>query len=130
MQHKPEMSELTQHERYLKGLPLSEALAELAHGEEEPDDAIVEVVPGELSDVDREHLRRLKFEPGWTILVRIVDESIDREEEDVKRQSIIDPLKNKEAIANGWAYIAMLRRARSKFVNKLDDEIGKLRGQL
>jgi hypothetical protein len=132
-----------QLERYLKGEPLSEALAALKKGEEADDQDAGGKIPGdpnagrlfamrnpdELDDDDREHLRRLKVEPGWPIAFRVLDQAIAKQEQMAKAISEADPLGNRDKVAEQWAYIAMLKRARNLMVGLIDEEISKLKPQ-
>jgi hypothetical protein len=116
-------------EKFLKGVPQTEELEALQKGIEEGDDfqpLNIAPNPGELTENERVHLRRLKFEPGLPVLFKMLDNSIDFEESQVKQLSMTSPLQHKDEIAEGWAYVAMMRRIRTKMMVLIDEEVQKL----
>ena len=121
-------------EKYLKGEPLNEHMAALM---EEPAEA-EEVLSSQFSvlskndpitDDDREHLRRLLVEPGWQVLMQLLDSDLARQEDVAKRQSLRDPLGlNSETPLNAlWAQVAYQRKAREMIVSLAEAEIAKLK---
>jgi hypothetical protein len=119
-------------DKFLKGEPQNEEIAALMQGEATPAESLPALTSPrdvrELDDDDREHLRRLQLEPGWKVLLRLVDRDIDNEEALVKKLSLADPLGNRDEVVNGWAYVAMLRRGRDRMIYLTDAEIKKLDG--
>lgn len=119
-------------EQFLKGEPLTEELAALKRGDERDEDfrsSVPELSPSvvrSLDDDDREHLRRLKLEPGWTVMLQLLDNDIRHQENLAKEASMNDPLGNREQVANAWAYIAMLQRAKNRIIMLIDEQIAKL----
>lgn len=123
-------------EQYLKGEPLTDELARLQKGEE-PSDLDTDSggspfapppfpVARAIDDDDREHLRRLMLEPGWNVMLRLLDNDMVHQENLAKALSTNDPLGNREAVANAWAYIAMLRRGRDRMIMLIDEQIQRL----
>lgn len=119
-------------EQYLKGEPLNEELAALKKGEEPLDaDSRTSVsAPSPfdarpLDNDDREHLRRWRYEAGWPLMLRLLDNDTQRLENLAKAASLDNPLGNREEIAAQWAYVAMLRRVRERLVWLVDQEIEK-----
>lgn len=117
-------------ERFLKGEPQTEEIAALMQGAEAAE-AGSPVRAGArdaraLDDDDREHLRRMSLEPGWRVLQRLGEQEIQREEELARGLSLQDPLGNREQLANAWAYVAMLKRARNRMLEQVAAEILKL----
>jgi hypothetical protein len=116
-------------ERYLKGEPLTPDLEALQAGEdsmfafEEPNGARSKDA---ITDDDREHLRRMKFEPGWPVLLKLVDREIEKQDDFAQELSMDNPLGNRDKVAEQWAYVAMLRRARNVMVNLLEEEVRRL----
>jgi len=118
-------------DRYLKGLPLNAELDALQRGEEFVTELTSEAPIGRqvdtpLTDDDREHLRRLKFEPGWAVLLRLIDKQIKTQEDGAKLLSMGDPLGNRDQVSQLWAYVAMLKRARDTMVASLEEEVRRL----
>jgi hypothetical protein len=126
----------TDLEKYLQGRPINDDMAALMAGrdpalelEQEQAQASPAAGPDRrpITDDDREELRRWKLEPGWQIFRRLVDQWIDRQEAHVRQTSLADPLENREAVANGWAYIAMQRRALAAMEALIQRELEQLK---
>lgn len=117
------MAETTQLEKFLAGTPLNEDLETLAAGNELEPEQVQVPRAGALTDDDREHLRRLKYEPGFPILLSLLDEEIAAQRKMLESASMEDPLGNRDKIAEGWAYIAMQKRVRITLVSRMDAEI-------
>lgn len=121
-------------EQFLKGEPLTDELAALKRGEEPSDDEFRSSVSAPspftaeqpLDDDDREHLRRFKSEPGWNVMMRLLDSDIRHQENLAKAASKSDPLGNREQVANFWAYVSMLEKSKSRMIWLIDEEIAKL----
>jgi hypothetical protein len=119
-------------EQYLKGEPLTPELEALQRGEDEAfsvPETSGQKLQGAITDDDREHLRRLKFEPGWPVLLKLVDSEIAKQDDFAKAMSMEDPLGNRDKVAEQWAYVAMLRRARTMMVALLEEEVRRLAEQ-
>ena len=115
-------------EQYLGAEPLGEPLTE-EPSDADSDSSVSQPPPFNtraIDNDDREHLRRLKLEPGWGVMLRILDNDIQHEENAAKVLSTIDPLGNREQVANAWAYIAMERRARDRMIWLIDEQIQRL----
>jgi len=122
---------MSQFEDYLQGKPLTPELAAMKRGED-PEDAPasrtskVVVMPGvkavarELDDNDRESLRRLKLEPGWPILLRMLDMRLQNQEDAVKRVSKDSPFDGK--VPGLWAEIKALEAVRLSITAMIDNE--------
>jgi hypothetical protein len=120
--------------KYLRNEPLTEALAALAAGEPEVEQVVEQAISSgafadvrDLTDVDREHLRRLLFEPGWRVVLRVLDRLIARQETAMRLLSEDDPLGNRDGLAQGWAYVAMGKRVRTNLLEAAAEEVGKLK---
>lgn len=123
------MSPTGQYEKFLRNEPLTEELERLRAGE----DVETNVAPpvfvtgsGELTNDDREHLRRLKYDAGWIVLLRLLEQSIKSEEAGAAALSLHDPLGNKDAVAEAWAYVSMMKVVRAKLLVNIDTEVRKL----
>lgn len=116
---------------YLKGRPLTPELARLQAGEDdttEPAEPAEEQASGvlrkPLDDGDREHLRRLALEPGWPILLNLLDSRIAQDENASKEASMAEPFD--PANATRWSKVGALKEARHLVVALLRDEVRKL----
>ena len=120
---------MSQYEDYLQGKPLTPELARLAAGEddEEPEPFRAPVKGDErpLDDDDREHLRRLRLEPGWAVLQRLLDRYLRIQEDAAKEASKTNPNKPRTNAAN-WARVAALEEAKRVMSNLMDAEIARL----
>lgn len=102
----------SQLEKFLTGQPLSEENAALMEGREPAAEAIFkqdQAESGPLTDDDRTWLRRLVNEPGFAVLLRLLNSTIIHREESAKVLSSIDPFGQKDKIASEWAYIACFK---------------------
>lgn len=116
-------------EKYLSGEPLNDDMAALMQGDEEQEEKnLIQLIPmsHELDDNDREHLRRLRLEPGWPIFLRLLDKVIKGKEDRVKHSSKVDPLANRDRLAADWAYVGMMEQVRAMAKNLIDAEVAKL----
>ncbi len=120
-------------ERYLKGEPLTPELAALKRGEEDEAPVPVERVHLRdfrdfdiIDDDDREHLRRLSLEPGWAVLLKLLDNDIRKSEDAMKVLSMTDPLADPPRLASGWADVAKMKAIRQRMVQLIDEEVKKL----
>jgi len=111
------MSEpLTDLEKYIRGLPLSDENAALMEGREpaaEFSAAITSETKAKIApetEDDIRWLRALTTEPGWEIFLRRLNLRIQNREEGAKLLSSVDPLNNQQAIVNEWTYIACLKQ--------------------
>lgn len=112
------MSEqLTDLEKYNRGLPLSDEIAALMEGREPVAEFISDVfksettakVSTELTSEDIEWLRRLTHEPGFSILISLLNQAIQKREDSAKLLSSVDPLANRDEIIKQWTYIACFK---------------------
>lgn len=122
---------------YLKGKPLNEHLEALMNGAEDDED---EQEPASnltvmarrddrpIDDDDREHLRRLKLEPGWPILLRLLDNRIKKQEDACNVASKRNPF-DKE-LPSHWAAVGALEEVRRTMVTMLDAEISLMKAEV
>lgn len=83
---------------------------------------------GELTDDDREELRRWSLEHGYRICMRLLDNWIQEQEDGARQSSIAgDPLGNQSELAKAWAYVAMQRRVKNAMEGLIAGEIAKLK---
>lgn len=112
-------------EKFLKREPLNDDMARLMAGEEvEPEPA--ETAPKSLLTEDnREHLRRLLLEPGWRVLLELLDSEISEREDAAKRMSIMSPFE--VSLNMLWAEVAYAKKARTRIVQLAETEIQKIK---
>lgn len=101
--------------------------------DEDQDDAAPENIPvsghrsnslGKIDDDDREHLKRLRVEPGWAVLLKLLDNFIHEQEDAMKRAS----KENAQKAVQGWTELGAFERARNKIVSMIDAEVAKING--
>jgi hypothetical protein len=122
---------------YLDGKPLTPELAELAAGrdmEAAADEAAEQVAAFEiddpmrpLDDGEREDLRRLRFEPGWRVLERLRKRTCMRLTDAAMMASKVDPLRNQEKIAAGWAQLSIYEQALQSEASLVEFEVQQLK---
>ena len=130
--HSGQIETMSDLEKYLKGEPLTEDLARLQRGEEAGVPVEQRIVihdfraTGSLDDDDREHLRRLSLEPGWAVLLKLLDTDMQKSEDAMKVVSLDRPLANPSELASGWADVAKMKEIRTRMVQLIDAEVQKL----
>jgi hypothetical protein len=108
---------VSRHERYLRGLPLTEEEAAKA-----AETAAMKVLPwpgtGRVDDVEREltrrerqALRELRESDGWPVLIRLQEKIFHESKKSAISLSEANPLANGDEIAQKWAYTMMMRAA-------------------
>lgn len=112
-------------EKYLKGVPLNDHLAALMEEPFLPEEAAEVVLAGEMTEDDREHLRLLLLEPGWRVLLKLLDNHIQTREDAARRTSLSDPLSDN--LKEVWADVAYARRAREQIENLAKTEISLMK---
>lgn len=109
-------------ENYLTGKPLSSEIAALMEGRE----PTAEIESSETAETSsyagrREQGReptpeeitwvhKLRGEPGYSILLRLLNLRVQKREESASLLSQQDPLGQKDDIAKNWAYIACFKQ--------------------
>jgi hypothetical protein len=121
-------------EDYLLGKPLSDRMARLMRGDDEEETG-EEAAPRRenyadgtpITDQDRDHLRRMLTSAGWQVLVKLLDTSLQRQEDAARQDSLRSPLSRKDEIATQWADLAANKKARNEIVILAEGEIEKLK---
>jgi hypothetical protein len=128
------MVEKSLYEKYLAGEPVNEELAELknnltqnraqpANSAEKQESRQID---GELTRSERVALKELRMAPGWAILQRLLEKIAKVQEQSAIVLSKNDPLGRSTEIANEWAYLQMMNRARITINYAVDAEIALL----
>lgn len=111
-------------EKYLKGVPLNPALEALMKEPDQPlEIAEQQAFSDEMTEDNREHLRRLFTEPGWQVLLQLLDRDIETREDAARRTSIENPMS--ETLQQVWADVAYSKQARERMVRLAENEIRK-----
>lgn len=113
----------TNHEKFLRGEPLTEELAALRAGKlplldplfPTPQGGAQGGTPAEdaakpLAKNERNSLREMRLSAGWPVFQKLLERAIMRHTEAAVNVSQVDPLRNGQAIAETWAYLNMLKR--------------------
>jgi hypothetical protein len=82
--------------------------------------------PGPIEEHDREWLKRLQNEPGYLILMRLLQNIVLRYENSAKLLSQTDPLGNKDALAAAWAYAGVAKLIKAELEREVATEIAKI----
>ena len=107
-------------ENYLAGRPLSDSNAALMEGRE----PVIEKAVGEdrakissLSADEKEWLRRLINEPGFGVLIKVLNSAVQKREDGARVLSSSDPYGNSSEIVKEWAYIAIYKQVLQEIQN-------------
>ena len=126
--------EMTVHEKFMRGEPLTEDLAAIREGRD-PQPATRSAAPErkawddparELSRAERVDLKEWKEMPGWELFLRIAEKSVQAHQKRAISLSQDDPLNNRDAIAEAWAYVKIFRRAVVELENVVTAEVAEL----
>ena len=128
------MANLTDHEKYLAGEPLNDELRDLRDGKTpEPQAPVLPwPIPEPMEDAEREltrterlALKDLRASDGWNVQMRLLEKAIAGHRNSVINMSQRDPLTNKDAIANQWAYLNALKSAKQAIEAMVNEEVKK-----
>lgn len=126
-------------ENFLAGVPLNKDMEDLARAVME--DGEPEAEPGrEVSadpfdplrpcdDADRKALLKLTQEPGWEVLTRLRRIACAEAEKAATLVSQDNPFGNKDKIAAGWAYFAVMKQILQVEKSMIETELQQLRQQ-
>jgi hypothetical protein len=81
---------------------------------------------GPVDDYDREWLKRLQNEPGYLILMRLLQNIVLRYENSAKLLSQTDPLGHKDELAAAWAYAGVAKMIKNELEREVAAEIAKI----
>lgn len=117
--------EPTQHEKFLKGIPITPELAELANpapekGEpkEEPDATAELLKP--FSKRERKRLSKLKGSEDWALALRALDMRIEKARHHAISLSEQNPEGNVEGMKAAWLYVKAFKAIRLELDNIIE----------
>lgn len=121
-------------ENYLQNKPVSdrnERLMEeggddIEFAADEPEEEESEGKSKFPTDDDREHIRRLSTEPGWRVLLKLLDIEIAKLEDSARAASLSAPFAHEE---NGhrWADVSYMKRTQDRLKSIIEREKRKLK---
>jgi hypothetical protein len=138
------MAELSDHEKYLAGIPLTEELAAVRAGKQrppwdpDPEQDQPGMRPGDmnvrvsltssltLTRGERVALKEGRQSDFWPALMHLLEITCKRAEARAILLSHEDPLGNAPAITQEWAYVAVLKKACGMIGPAVDEEVKKL----
>jgi hypothetical protein len=130
-------SNLTAHEKFLRGEPLTPELAALRNGrdpEMTPRPAPAERrayddPERELSRPERLDLKEFWEMPGQKLYLRIAEKSIHFHQKRAISLSQDDPLTNRDEVAIAWAYVKIFRRVIEELELAVNGELAELENE-
>ena len=130
------MPELTAHEKFLQGIPLTDELAALRDGRDEqpkPSPAAQKKAHGdldrELTRAQRLDLKEMAEMPGWELFLLLGQKAVRLHQNYAISKSQDDPLANRDEIAAAWAYLKLFQRAVLELGTIVNAEIAELEKQ-
>lgn len=83
----------------------------------------------ELTDSEREELRKLTAEPGWRVLIRLRKKALRHMERAAIIVSQTNPLANAQKIAIGWANVDLYKKVAETDMLAMEAEIQRLKAK-
>lgn len=127
------MPDLDQYERYLRGEPINEEMAALRDAIEAAPEAATGPKLLEIRSPERELRRRERQElkeavrsEGWLVVRRLQEKLDQMHEKCAISMSQENPLKNRDRIAEEWAYRGMFQRAMVELNLAIEQELTAL----
>lgn len=131
-------SDLTAHEKFLRGVPLTPELAALREGRD-AETAIPRPAPverrafddpeRELSRPERLDLKEFWDMPGQKLYLRLAEKAIHFHQKRAITLSQDDPLANRDDVANAWAYVKIFRRVVAELEVIVNTELAELENE-
>jgi hypothetical protein len=132
------MPELTAHEKFLRGVPLTDGLAAVREGRD-PETATPRPAPAErrayddlerdLSRAERLDLKEFWEMPGQKLYARLMEKAIHFHQKRAISLSQDDPLANRDEVANAWAYVRIYRRVAAEMEMAVNMELAELENE-
>lgn len=127
------MADLETFEKYLRGEPISDDLAALRDGLEGEAQQQLAPQPREIRAPERDLKRRERQElkesvrsEGWQVVLRIQEKLDQMHLKSAISISQVDPLMNRDQIAQRWAYRAMFQQAMAELNYAIERELAAL----
>jgi hypothetical protein len=127
------MADLTAHEKFLQGIPLTDELAAVRGGREEQPKPSSAAPRKAHDDLDRELTRAQRLDlkemvemPGWELFLRLGEKAVRLHKNYAISKSQDDPLANRDEIAEAWAYLKLFQRAVQELGTVVSVEIAEL----
>lgn len=123
-------------ENFLAGVPLNAEMEELARSVMEEEEIAADRIAAagdpfdplrELDESDRKALLKLTQDPGWEVFQRIRLRACFEAEKEATLLSQNDPLGNQQKIAQGWAYLTVMRQVLQAENATIAGEIAQLK---
>jgi hypothetical protein len=132
------MADLTAHEKFLRGEPLTPELAAIREGRGEQA-ATPRPAPAErrayddpereLSRPERLDLKEFWEMPGQKLYLRLAQKAIHFHQKRAITLSEDDPLTNRDEVANAWAYVKIFRRVVGELEVVVKAELAELENE-
>jgi hypothetical protein len=108
-------------EDYLRNPP--KLLEEMPEEVPEPQPPSTFAGHGPIGDYERAWLKRLQNEPGYLIIFKMLNNIVQRFENSARLLSTADPLGNKDAVANAWAYAGVAKAIKEQLEREVAMEV-------
>lgn len=131
------MADLTKHEKFLRGEPLSADLAALRDGlDTAPPPRAAPPARKAYDDPNRPLTRAERLDlkewfelPGWQLYLRLTERTSLFYQKRAISLSQTDPLNNRDTIAHAWAYSNMARGLAAELEAMVVAEVGALENE-
>jgi hypothetical protein len=128
------MAELTAHEKFLRGEPLTPELEAFRDGREPAPAADAAPRPRHAFDdpdrpltrSERLDLKEWREMPGWELFRRLIERATSVHQKRAIAYSQDNPLTKRDEIAAEWAYLNLFRRAANELETLVDGEVAEL----
>jgi hypothetical protein len=136
--HDGPYSNVTAHERFLRGEPLTPALAAVREGRDPetmrppkpaPERRAFDDPERELTRPERLDLKEFWEMPGQKLYQRIAEKAILSHQKRAISLSQDDPLAKRDEVANAWAYVKMFRRVIAELEVMVNTELAELENE-
>ena len=126
--------QLTAHEKYMRGDPLTPELEAYRDGREpKAEEPVAPAARHAFDDPDRPLTRGERLDlkewremPGWELFQRLIERATLMHQKRAIAYSQDNPLTNRDEIAAQWAYLNLFRRATAELQAMIDKELIEL----
>jgi hypothetical protein len=92
---------------------------------EPPKTVQLTTLAGDIGPYERVWLKRLQNEPGYLLIFKMLNNIVQRFENSARLLSITDPLGNKDAVANAWAYAGVAKALKEQLEREIAMEVAQ-----